>query len=599
MTTHGSGQRLLSLPFASKISALLVMLTGGIVLAGWLLNAVILTSGIPGQTPMNPTTAATFVLSGLSLSLLESPNSKRWVRRVGLALAALVGLIGGIKLGEYLFGWNIGLDQVLFGRQLQNLNADLPVRIRMAPNTALNFVLFAAALLLSGLGDRGVQWVTHGFTLAVLTTAVFALIGYAYDIKPFYSVITYIPMSFITAVTFIVLAIGLLLCKPGFGVTGIVLSDYPGGILTRRLLPVVVLFPIVLGWLRLEGEQAGLFGETFGVALFAVAMIVVTTVLVLWNGISLNRTAIERRRVEEALEASEERFRQIAEHAHEVFWIATIDFHRVLYVNPAYEAVWGRSRESLYERPLDWIEAIHPEERDAVAAQFERALHREADFDVEYRIVRPDGAIRHIHDRGFLIRNAEGQTYRIAGIAADITERKSLEERLQKQAHYDGLTGLPNRVLFYDRLHQALALAKRHSQQVAVLYYDLDHFKEINDTHGHEIGDLLLRAISDRLTAAVREADTISRLGGDEFAIVLPDISHVDDVSRIARKILVELTTPFHVKGHELFTTVSIGISLFPDHGTEPDELVKHADSAMYRAKQQGRNNFRFYSASS
>jgi len=307
----------------------------------------------------------------------------------------------------------------------------------------------------------------------------------------------------------------------------------------------------------------------------------------------------ERGQVEEALEASEERFRQIAEHAHEVFWIATIDFHRVLYVNPAYEAVWGRSRESLYKRPLDWIEAIHPEERDAVAAQFERALHREADFDVEYRIVRPDGAIRHIHDRGFLIRNAEGQTYRIAGIAADITERKSLEERLQKQAHYDVLTGLPNRVLFYDRLHQALALAKRHSQQVAVLYYDLDHFKEINDTHGHEIGDLLLRAISDRLTAAVREADTISRLGGDEFAIVLPDISHVDDVSRIARKILVELTTPFHVKGHELFTTVSIGISLFPDHGTEPDELVKHADSAMYRAKQQGRNNFRFYSASS
>jgi diguanylate cyclase (GGDEF)-like protein/PAS domain S-box-containing protein len=597
MTAHLTGPRLPFLTLAAQIAALLVMLMGGLVLAGWLLDAAMLRSFIPGVTPMNPTTAATFVLAGLSMGLLQRPRSGPSLRWIGRAGAVLVALTGGVKLGEYLFGWNLGLDQLLFGRQLGSVDASLPVRVRMAPNTALNFLLLGAALLLSDRQTSGGRWTAQCVTLTALFTSFFALIGYAYDVKPFYSVIAYIPMAFHTALTFIVLGVGLLLWQPALGVTAIVSSDHPGGMLARRLLPVVLLFPIILGWLRLQGQRSGLFGEEFGVALFAVAMVMVTMFLLLWNGWSLNRADIERRRAEETLLASEERFRQIAEHAQDIFWIATIDFHRVLYVSPSYETVWGRSRESLYARPLDWIEAIHPEEREAVGAQFERALQREGDFDVEYRIVRPDGAIRHIHDRGFFIRDAQGRIYRIAGIATDVTEQKSLEEHLQKLAHYDPLTGLPNRVLFYDRLHQALARAKRQAQRVAVLYYDLDQFKRINDTYGHEVGDLLLMAVSKRLTASVREADTLSRLGGDEFAVILPDIAEVADVSVIARKILDALTAPFHVKGQELFTTVSIGVSLYPEDGADPDELVKHADAAMYRAKQRGRNTYQFYSA--
>ena len=597
MTAHLSGHRLPFLTRTAQIAALLVMLIGGLVLAGWLLDSATLRSFISGLTPMNPTTAATFILAGLSLGLLQIQPSVRWIRWTGRAGALLVALIGGVKLGEYLFGWQVGLDLFLFGEPLKSLDAGLPDRVRMAPNTSLNFLLLGASMLLSDRQTAASRWVAQGLTSTALFTAFFALIGYAYDVKSFYSVLAYIPMAFHTALAFIVLCVGVLLWQPGFGVTAIVSSNHSGGVLTRRLLPVVLFFPIVLGWLRLQGERSGLFGNEFGIALFAVGMVIVTTLLLLWNGWSLNQSDIKRRKAEEALQASEERFRQIAEHAQDVFWITDIDFHRVLYVSPAYESIWGRSRESLYARPLDWIEAIHPEEREAVAVQFEQALRQEGDFDVEYRIVRPDGSTRHIHDRGFLVRNAEGQPYRIAGIASDVTDRKSLEERLQKLAHYDVLTGLPNRVLFYDRLRQALVRARRHAQRVAVLYYDLDQFKRINDTHGHEAGDLLLRAVSERLTASVREADTISRLGGDEFAIILPDISEVHDVSTIAVKILGELTAPFHVKGHELFTTVSIGISLYPGDGADPDELVKHADAAMYRAKQLGRNTYQFYSA--
>lgn len=596
MTAHVSWHRLPFFSLPAQIAAFLVVAMGGLVLTGWLLDLATLRSVISGLTPMNPTTAFTFVLAGLSLGALQFQPSRPWMRLAGQAGAGLVALIGGVKLGEYLFGWDVGTDLFLFGGRLSIVDAGLPVRVRMAPNTALNFALLGVALLLADRPGRAGRWGAQSATLIPLFTSFFALIGYAYDVKPFYSVPAYIPMAFHTALTFMVLGIGVLLWHPDFGVTAIVASEHLGGVLTRRLLPLVVLFPIVLGWLRLQGERSGLFGDEFGIALFAIIMVIISALLLLWSGWSLNRSDIERQRAEEAHQASEERFRQIAEHVQDVFWIVTIDFHEMLYVSPAYETIWGRSCESLYKRPLDWIDAIHPEEREIVADKFERALHREGDFDVEYRIVRPDGSIRHIHDRGFPVRNTEGRIYRIAGIASDITEQKSLETRLQKMAHHDPLTGLPNRALFYDRLTQALVRAKRNAQRVAVLYYDVDQFKRINDLHGHEVGDLLLRAVSDRLTATVREADTLSRLGGDEFAIILSDISAVGDAPKVAGKILAELAAPFHVKDRLLLITVSIGISLYPKDGADPDELVKHADAAMYRAKEQGRNNYQLYS---
>jgi diguanylate cyclase (GGDEF)-like protein/PAS domain S-box-containing protein len=596
MTAQSSRFRHIFLTHASQYAGLLVVVLGGLVLAGWRLEIAVLKSFIPGLVWMNPTTAFTFILSGASLGLLQVQKSGPWIRQIGRASAGIVTLIGGIKLGEYLFGWNFGSDLVLFGEKLQSLDASSPVRIRIAPNTALNFFLLGLSLWLLDRNNRTARWIVQCFTLTAICSSLFALIGYSYDVKPFYSVVTYIPMAFSTAFTFVVLGIGVILGQADFGVAGIVSSEHLGGVIIRRLLPVVVFVPIALGWLRLQGERSGLFTEEFGIALFASAMVVIAALLLLWNGWSMNRSDIERKRAEEARKDSEERFRQIVEHAQEVSWIATVDFHKILYVSPAYETIWGRSCESLYARPLDWIEAIHPEEREAVAAQFEKALHHEGKFDVEYRIVRPDGSIRHIHDRGFQVRNNLGQIYRIAGIATDISDYKSLAARLEKMAHHDALTGLPNRILFYDRLNQALVRAKRNNELVAVLYYDLDNFKSINDLYGHELGDLLLSAVAERLKATIREVDTICRLGGDEFTCVLPDISDIENVSKIAGKIIAELNLPFHLRGRELFITVSIGISLYPKDGLDPEELVRHADSAMYRAKREGKNKFQFHS---
>jgi diguanylate cyclase (GGDEF)-like protein/PAS domain S-box-containing protein len=180
-------------------------------------------------------------------------------------------------------------------------------------------------------------------------------------------------------------------------------------------------------------------------------------------------------------------------------------------------------------------------------------------------------------------------------IFADITERKEAEGKIQYLAHFDSLTGLPNRALLQDRLKQALAAASRHKKQLSLLFLDLDHFKNINDSLGHDVGDLLLQAVAERLQGCVREGDTVSRLGGDEFVVVLLDIQKSDNAAYVAQKIVDELAVPFSLGEHVLYVTSSIGISLFPEDGRNSDILIRNADSAMYSAKTGGRNDYRFF----
>ncbi len=181
------------------------------------------------------------------------------------------------------------------------------------------------------------------------------------------------------------------------------------------------------------------------------------------------------------------------------------------------------------------------------------------------------------------------------GVARDISERKQAEATIAFQAYHDLLTGLPNRALFKDRLGQAIVHAKRHGQTLATLFLDMDRFKVVNDTLGHLVGDGLLQAVAQRLRGCLREGDTLSRIGGDEFMLLLPHIRTRDNAAYIAQKILASLKQPFHVEGHEIFVGISIGIAVFPDDGDTIETLVKHADIAMYHAKDSGRNDYKFF----
>jgi diguanylate cyclase (GGDEF)-like protein len=192
------------------------------------------------------------------------------------------------------------------------------------------------------------------------------------------------------------------------------------------------------------------------------------------------------------------------------------------------------------------------------------------------------------------VKDDAGYIRAIIAILQDINERKLLEEKLESMAHYDALTSLPNRALFFDRLAQAISQSKRSQGQFALMFVDLDGFKAVNDTFGHDTGDALLKAVSEHLLECVRESDTVARMGGDEFTIILRAIRDPQDAAHVAEKILAALSAPYHLLGHECRIGASLGIVLYPQHGKNAEELLSQADNAMYAVKKAGKNAYRF-----
>lgn len=194
------------------------------------------------------------------------------------------------------------------------------------------------------------------------------------------------------------------------------------------------------------------------------------------------------------------------------------------------------------------------------------------------------------------IKNDLGQVTMYSGIFRDLTERKEYEDKIKHQAYHDGLTGLPNRVLFYEQINQSLELSKRYHHTMAVMYIDLDGFKQVNDNLGHNMGDLLLQAVAIRLKECVRQSDFVARMGGDEFTAILPELIKHQDAEIVAEKIQKALNLPFDLEGCEVNISTSIGVSIFPKDGEDVETLIKNADHAMYQAKTSSKNAYQFYS---
>lgn len=288
--------------------------------------------------------------------------------------------------------------------------------------------------------------------------------------------------------------------------------------------------------------------------------------------------------------------------------IYTLDHNgNFTFLNDTVETLLGYRKDDLLGKHYSTI--VH--EDDLPNANFvvnERRTGDRAARNVELRLKASDHAAHPYEVRSLTIElNAmgiyeEGEPPDIPkrfvgtyGIAKDISARKKAEEMINYQAFHDLLTGLPNRVLFKDRLRLAIAQAKRNNQKFAVMFLDLDRFKVVNDTLGHVVGDELLLSVGARLRHCLREGDTLARLGGDEFTLLLPQILAATDAAVIAKKIIEALERPFQIDGNELFATVSIGVAMYPDDGETIDSLIKNADIAMYNTKAHGRNNFQFY----
>lgn len=307
------------------------------------------------------------------------------------------------------------------------------------------------------------------------------------------------------------------------------------------------------------------------------------------------RDISERKRAQLELEKREQRFRALVEKS----WSGVVLLDSDLafnYVGASTFRLIGYSEQEL--KGTTFLSYVHPRERPAAREIFaELVAGKRQESHGELRFMHKSGtwvwlegfAQNLLHDPsvGAIIVN-----YR------DISQRKATEKQLEYQAYYDALTGLPNRLLFRDRVVIALAQARRNKRGIAVMYLDLDHFKLVNDGLGHSIGDALLSEVAARLQGCIRSSDTISRLGGDEFTILLNEVADSDSAAGVARKILQCFARPFRVQAHELFVTASIGISLFPNDGEDVETLLKCADSAMYRAKELGRNQMQLFTAS-
>jgi diguanylate cyclase (GGDEF)-like protein/PAS domain S-box-containing protein len=259
----------------------------------------------------------------------------------------------------------------------------------------------------------------------------------------------------------------------------------------------------------------------------------------------------------------------------------------------------GYGSTEIGEQPAEWFALVHPSDRgrveQAIAAHLEG---RSAHFESEHRVRGRDGRYRWMLARGLAVRGLDGRPSRIAGSQTDITERKRTESQLQHDALHDALTGLPNRVLFLDRLEHAMRrdIRRGGGDRTAVLFLDLDRFKIVNDSLGHLVGDHLLIEVARRLESALRPGDTVARLGGDEFTVLLEDLADREEAEVVADRMLDTLTSPFEVEDRELYLSASIGIAIATE-GAQPGEVIRDADAAMYRAKAEGKGRHAMFDA--
>jgi diguanylate cyclase (GGDEF)-like protein/PAS domain S-box-containing protein len=263
--------------------------------------------------------------------------------------------------------------------------------------------------------------------------------------------------------------------------------------------------------------------------------------------------------------------------------------------SPQVGRIFGVASAALPSTRLALARLVHVEDRTKLLDIFAADYRENPVFSVEFRLLRQDGELRTMQVMGEVTAGEGGDVQRMIGTFQDITDQRRADERLQTLANFDPLTGLPNRSLFQDRLSHALVHAERTHGQVGLLFIDLDHFKTINDTLGHAFGDDLLKQVAQRFSDAVREIDTVARLGGDEFTILLESLHSADDAALVASKVLEALTLPICIGLHELHVTASIGITMYPADANQVGTLLRNADTAMYRAKDEGRNTFRFF----
>jgi diguanylate cyclase (GGDEF)-like protein/PAS domain S-box-containing protein len=367
----------------------------------------------------------------------------------------------------------------------------------------------------------------------------------------------------------------------------------PGEVLGRSVFEIYREHPQILASVRraLSGEAHAATVELEGLVFDLQFTLLRSEGEELAGVIGLATDVTEKRRSESLLQTSEARYRALFEHNLAGVYRTTLG-GQILDCNESFARIFGyASRQEVLSHHASEL-YLSPEDRNALIAKLRE--HRTV-TNYENCLRRWDGSLVWVLENGTLVPGPDGTPSVIEGTLIDITERKRAEEQVRNLAFHDALTGLPNRLLFADRVKVAVAHAQRKDRLLAVLFLDLDRFKVINDSLGHSVGDQLLRRVAERVQGCVREGDTLARLGGDEFTILISEVGHAEDAAKIAHKIQETIRLPFVLDQRELFVTTSIGVAFYPTDGQDAETLVRNADTAMYRAKDQGRDNYQLY----
>ena len=735
-----------------QVTAIGVTALGCLVLYGWAFHIEALKSILPGLVTMKVNTALGLIFSAASL-LLQLPGASRPAltarTRIAQFLALLVTSIGAAALAEYFFGLNLGIDELLLRDSQMSYGTTAPGL--MAPTSAVAFVAIGLALLLLNWETRGGHRPAQVLSLCTALIAMVALCGYVYHAVALTRILMYTQMAVHTAICLFLLGIAVFFARPRSSIAGEITGEGSGSRMARQFLPAVFLIPVLLGWVRLQGQYAGFYGTELGLALYVSVSIVVFAVLVCLSAGQMNREYEQRRAAVIAIrELNADLEARVAERTNKLalltqrLSLATAvgkvgvwewdPVTNVVMCDDTMLEIYGLPRRD--ETPvgsspapaqyIDFAGAILPEDLPAREAGLQRVIAEKGEGSAEYRIRRPDGAIRYIASVERAVVDSRDNVTCLIGVNMDITDRKEAQEalfaekeraqvtlncigdavictdisgeitflnvvaermtgwtwkeasgrrmpevfhvldaasrgvipnpmnlaveenrtmnlplncilvrrdkveipiedsvspihnregkatgavivfrdvsaaramtqRMTHTAQHDFLTGLPNRMLLNDRIKQAIVFAQRRGKSAAVLFLDLDGFKHINDSLGHSIGDKLLQSIAKRLVICVRATDTVSRQGGDEFVVLLSEMARQEDAAITARRMLQVIAEPHLIDQHDLHVTSSIGASVFPDDGQDAETLIKNADTAMYQAKENGRQSYRFF----
>ena len=432
----------------ARITAYSAITIALVVLSGWMFNIEEAKRILPGLVAMNPLTAILFLISGSTLAgslpfgLTYRTRPPRLVSPATL-IGIIVGLIGLLKLLSYFFGWEFGIDQLLFRQKIFQAREEVPNQ--MAPNTALNFLFLGLALAFQDIATKEGRRPSDLFAGAVAFISLLAILGYAYSVKWFYGVGPFIPMALHTAIAFHLLAIGILFSRPKEGLVSFASANSAGGLLIRRLLPSMTIILCVLGWLRIEGEHRGFYGAEMGVALYTLVMISIFALLIFWTAASLDKLDAERKRAQSKLEeakdeleqriaertahlaATEAKFRALVEQS--IVGIYLIQDGKFVYVNPKLTDIVGFTERELASRPL--MEFIVEEDRAIAEEDFRKTIEGIAPcVHHSLRMTHKNGSTLHIETFGSH-SEFEGRPA-VIGTLLDITERKMAEEKINQ-----------------------------------------------------------------------------------------------------------------------------------------------------------------------